>query len=39
VGALAYLLVLVLVELVVSPGDLKLTARVLRRRIGQTPPP
>ena len=37
-GALAYLLGLVLVELLVSPGDLKLSARVLRRRIGHTTP-
>lgn len=37
-GALAYLLCLVLMELLVSPGDLRLSARVLRRRVGHTTP-
>ena len=37
-GALTYLVALVLVELLVSPEDLKLSARVLRRRIGHASP-
>ncbi len=38
-GAAAYVVAFVVVELVVSPGDLELTIRMLRRRSGQSTSP